>query len=43
MRLETTLQFLYLKQREHDPEIWALLDVLHQVWVSAPTAIREPV
>ena len=43
VRLETTLQFLYLKQREHDPEIWALLDVLHHVWVSAPTAIRESV
>ena len=43
VRLETTLQFLYLKQREHDPEIWALLDVLHDVWVSAPTAIRESV
>ena len=43
VRLETTLQFLYLKQREHDPEIWALLDVLHDVWISAPTAIRESV
>jgi DNA-binding transcriptional LysR family regulator len=43
VRLETTLQFLYLKQREHDPEIWALLDVLHHVWISAPAAIRETV
>lgn len=43
VRLETTLQFLYLKQREHDPEIWALLDVLHHVWTSAPVAIRETV
>ena len=43
VRLETTLQFLYLRQREHDPEIWALLDVLHHVWTSAPEAIRETV
>jgi DNA-binding transcriptional LysR family regulator len=41
VRLETTLQFLYRKQREHDPEIWALLDVLHHVWTSAPAAVRE--
>lgn len=41
VRLETTLQFIYLKRREHDPEMWALLDVLHHVWISAPAAIRE--
>ena len=41
-RLETTLRFLYLRQREHDPEIHALLDVLHQVWTSAPAALRAP-
>ena len=29
------------RQREHDPEIWALLDVLHQIWTSAPAALRE--
>jgi DNA-binding transcriptional LysR family regulator len=39
-RLETTLRFLYLRQREQDPEIRALLDVLHQVWTSAPAAMR---
>ena len=36
VRLETTLKFLYLRQRENDPEIRALLDVLHHVWTSAP-------
>ncbi|MFO1323289.1 MAG: LysR family transcriptional regulator [Burkholderiales bacterium] len=36
VRLETSLQFLHLKQRENDPEIRALLDVLHHVWASAP-------
>jgi DNA-binding transcriptional LysR family regulator len=41
VRLETTLHFIFRKQREHDPEIWALLDVLHHVWTSAPEAIRE--
>ncbi len=43
VRLETTLQFLYLRRRAHDPEIWALLDVLHHVLTSAPAAIRETV
>ena len=43
VRLETTLKFLHLRQREDDPVIRALLDVLHHVWISAPTAIREPV
>jgi DNA-binding transcriptional LysR family regulator len=41
VRLETTLQFLYLRQRENDPEIRALLDVLHGIWPSAPAALRE--
>jgi len=41
VRLETTLKFLHRKQREHDPEIRALLDVLHQIWTSAPAALRE--
>ena len=41
VRLETTLQFLHLRAREHDPEIWALLDVLHHVWISAPAVNRE--
>jgi DNA-binding transcriptional LysR family regulator len=40
-RLETTLRFLYLRQREHDPVIHALLDVLHHVWTSAPAALRQ--
>jgi DNA-binding transcriptional LysR family regulator len=41
VRLETTLKFLHLKQRENDPEIRALLDVLHQIWTSAPAMLRE--
>lgn len=36
VRLETTLKFLLMRQREHDPEMRALLDVLHQIWTSAP-------
>ena len=40
VRLETTLKFLHLRQRENDPEIRALLDVLHQVWTSAPGHAR---
>ena len=42
VRLETTLKFLHLKQRESDPEIRALLEVLHQIWTSAPAAERVP-
>ena len=38
VRLPTTLEFLYLKQREADPEIRALLSVLHKIWTSAPAA-----
>jgi DNA-binding transcriptional LysR family regulator len=41
VRLETTLKFLYLRQREDDPEIRALLDVLHHIWTSAPAALPE--
>ena len=39
-RLETTLQFVHLAQRKDDPEIRALLDVLHHVW-TPPVAMRE--
>ena len=39
VRLETTLKFLLLRQREQDPEMRALLDVLHQIWTSAPAAL----
>jgi DNA-binding transcriptional LysR family regulator len=42
VRLETTLKFLHLRQRQNDPEIRALLDVLHEIWLSAPAALREP-
>ena len=42
VRLETTLKFLYLQQREDDPEIRALLDVLHGIWMSAPAACASP-
>ena len=41
-RLETTLSFLYLRQRKDDPEIRALLDVLQRVWSSAGAAQRAP-
>jgi DNA-binding transcriptional LysR family regulator len=39
VRLETTLKFLLLRQREQDPQMRALLDVLHQIWTSAPAAL----
>lgn len=42
VRLETTLKFLYPRQRANDPEIRALLEVLHEIWTSAPAAVREP-
>jgi len=42
VRLETTLQFLHLRQREDDPVIRALLDVLHDIWVSVPSKVGEP-
>ena len=41
VRLETTLKFLHPKQREDDPEIRALLDVLHEIWTSAPDVLPE--
>ncbi len=42
VRLPTTLAFLHLRQRESDPEIRALLAVLHHTWTSAPAAEAEP-
>lgn len=36
VRLEPTLEFLRLRQREDDPVVRALLDVLPGVWLSAP-------
>lgn len=42
VRLPTTLKFIYLRQREADPEMRALLTVLHETWTSAPSAVREP-
>src|SRR4030095_5835811 len=41
VRLETTLKFLHLRQRENDPVIRALLDVLHGIWLSAPSATEH--
>jgi DNA-binding transcriptional LysR family regulator len=32
VRIDTTLRFLYLRSREHDPVIRALLDVVKDVW-----------
>jgi DNA-binding transcriptional LysR family regulator len=42
VRLETTLKFLLLRARAHDPEMHALLDVLHRIWTSAPAAASAP-
>ncbi|MFO1312118.1 MAG: LysR family transcriptional regulator [Burkholderiales bacterium] len=42
VRLETTLKFLYLSQRQDDPVIRALLDVLHDIWLSVPAKVGEP-
>jgi DNA-binding transcriptional LysR family regulator len=36
-RAETTLRFIYLVEREHDPVVHALADVVRNVW-----AVREP-
>ena len=36
VRLTTTLQFVYLLEREQDPVIRALLDVLKDVWEQRP-------
>lgn len=41
VRLVTSLQFIYLKQRENDPEIVALLDVLAHVWTPATAGVPE--
>ena len=41
VRLETSLQFLYLRQRDDDPVIRALLDVLHGVWLSVPAVAAD--
>lgn len=35
VRLATTLEFLYLKRREKEPALRALVDVLQQVWTPA--------
>jgi DNA-binding transcriptional LysR family regulator len=35
-RLVTTLQFIYLRERESDPLINALLRMLKQIWAAAP-------
>jgi DNA-binding transcriptional LysR family regulator len=35
VRLATTLEFLYLKRREKEPPLRALVDVLQQVWTPA--------
>jgi DNA-binding transcriptional LysR family regulator len=32
VRLKTSLQFLYLREREHDPVLSALVDILKDVW-----------
>jgi DNA-binding transcriptional LysR family regulator len=41
VQLETTLKFLHHKKNEDDPEIRALLDVLHEIWTSAPEVLPE--
>jgi DNA-binding transcriptional LysR family regulator len=38
VRLTTTLKFLFLRQREDDPVIRALRDVLHGIWSSMPAS-----
>ena len=40
VRLNTTLQFLYLRERQDDPVIRALLSLLGQVW-GLPNTVRE--
>jgi DNA-binding transcriptional LysR family regulator len=39
-RLTTRLQFLYPREREHEPVIAALIDVVHDVWPPAAAAQR---
>lgn len=36
VRLSTTLKFLYLQEREQDPVIAALLDILRALWAASP-------
>lgn len=40
-RLETTLQFIYLRERAPDPAMGALLEVLRETWQLAPPAARK--
>jgi hypothetical protein len=35
-RLVTTLQFIYLRERENDPLINVLLQLLKDIWAAAP-------
>ena len=37
IRVPTTLWFIYMRSREHDPVIRALVDVLKDVWKLRPT------
>ncbi|MEO8848797.1 MAG: LysR family transcriptional regulator [Casimicrobiaceae bacterium] len=39
-RLTTTLQFLYARERENEPLIVALIDVVHDVWPALASADR---
>lgn len=41
VRLTTTLKFLYLREREQDPVICALVDVLKDVWNLRPASARS--
>jgi DNA-binding transcriptional LysR family regulator len=41
VRLTTTLQFVYLREREQDPVIRALLDILMDVWACRPGKPRR--
>jgi len=41
VRLSTTLQFIYARERQHDPTMRALLQTLEEVWHVSPS--RTPV
>ncbi len=41
-RLTTTLSFLYSRERESDPVIRALLDLVHEAWPQAAIPAAEP-
>jgi DNA-binding transcriptional LysR family regulator len=41
VRLTTTLKFIYLREREQDPVIRALLDVLTDVWEKRPAKAQR--